>query len=134
MSKKKSTPVHNPNSNRELLFSVTKDDLEIQTFAAGGPGGQHQNTSNTGVRIIHKDSGAAGVARDDRSQTVNKKNALKRMTEDVKFQIWLKRQIWFLGKSPEQRVREDMDLKNLRFEVKDEDGNWRVVSGLLIED
>ena len=43
---------------RELVFSVTRKDLIIDTFAAGGPGGQHQNTSNTGVRIRHPASGA----------------------------------------------------------------------------
>jgi protein subunit release factor B len=27
---------------RELAFSVTRKDLKIDTFSAGGPGGQHQ--------------------------------------------------------------------------------------------
>lgn len=129
MSKKQKTPA----KDRELLFSVTMNDCEFQTFTAGGPGGQHQNTSNTAVRIIHKASGARGESREDRSQTVNKRNAFLRMTQDPKFKVWLNAQIWFRGKSPEQRVREDMNWKNLRFETKDEEGNWKVTSDILIE-
>ena len=51
---------------RELLFSVTKKDLRIDTFRAGGKGGQNQNKRNTGVRVTHPDSGAVGEARDQR--------------------------------------------------------------------
>ena len=34
-------------------------DLEMQTFCSGGPGGQHQNKTQSGVRLIHK-SGRPG--------------------------------------------------------------------------
>ena len=95
----------------------------MQTFAAGGPGGQHQNTANTGVRIIHRDSGARGEARDSRSQLDNKRNAFRRMTQDPKFRIWLNRMVWFAGVSPELRVEKDMQPQNLKVEVR-EDGRW----------
>jgi len=132
---KKSRPVSRPiNEGKELLLSVMRDDLEIQTFHAGGPGGQHQNKSDTGVRIIHRASGARGESREDRSQTVNKKNALRRMTEDPRFQTWLNREIFYHDKSPEQRIKEDMSLDNLRFETVDESGAWRVTSGLLMKE
>lgn len=52
---------------REKLLSVTLADCDVHTFSAGGPGGQHQNTSNTGVRIIHRESGARGESRETRS-------------------------------------------------------------------
>ena len=45
---------------RELLFSVTRDDFTIQTFRAGGKGGQKQNKTDSGVRCIHNASGAVG--------------------------------------------------------------------------
>ena len=63
---------------RELLFSVTRDDFTIQTFRAGGKGGQKQNKTDSGVRCIHNASGAVGEGRDERSQLQNKKNAFKR--------------------------------------------------------
>lgn len=63
---------------RELVFTVGRDQFDIDTFHAGGPGGQHQNKSSTAVRITHRPSGAVGVARDDRSQLLNKKAAFRR--------------------------------------------------------
>ena len=56
---------------------VVKDtDYEIQTFCTGGPGGQHQNKTQSGVRLIHK-SGVRAESRTDKSQHKNKDNALK---------------------------------------------------------
>jgi protein subunit release factor B len=73
--------------SKELLFSVTKKDLIVQTFKAGGKGGQHQNKTDSGVRIIHKKSGAVEESRNERSQYQNKKIAFKRLTESSKFKI-----------------------------------------------
>ena len=47
----------------------------METFRAGGPGGQNQNKRNTGVRWIHVPSGATGEARDHRTQGENKRAA-----------------------------------------------------------
>ncbi|HEV2352789.1 MAG TPA: peptide chain release factor-like protein, partial [Puia sp.] len=89
-------------AKKELLLSVTKKDLDIQTFTAGGPGGQHQNRSNTAVRIKHKKSGATGECREFRSQHQNMQAALRRMAESGKFKAWVNRQV--LGDPPEVRV------------------------------
>ena len=105
------------------FLSLTKDDFEIQTFTAGGPGGQHQNTSNTAVRIIQKASGATGVARDNRSQHQNKRAALVRLVDHATFKVWLNRQLWYKGMLPEQKVAEDMQPKNLKVEVR-ENNKW----------
>ena len=67
---------------KELLFSITKKDFEVQTFRSGGKGGQHQNKTDSGVRIIHRASGAVGESRSERSQLVNKRLALKRQLTD----------------------------------------------------
>lgn len=72
-------------TERTLLFSVTLADCEVQTFRAGGKGGQNQNKRDTGVRIIHRASGARGEARDERSQLQNKRLAFKRMTDHALF-------------------------------------------------
>jgi protein subunit release factor B len=113
---------------RELLFSVTEKDLIIQTFHAGGPGGQNQNKRDTGVRIIHKESGAVGEARDSRSQLENKRAALKRMTETIKFKLWVKKIVNEIdtGKTLEEQVDELMQPENIRVEVVDEDGKWTI--------
>lgn len=77
---------------RELVFSVTLDDCEVQTFKAGGPGGQNQNKRETGVRIIHHPSGARGESREERSQLQNKKIAFKRMAQTKEFKNWVRMQ------------------------------------------
>lgn len=52
----------------ELAFSVTIKDCTVQTFRSGGKGGQNQNKRDTGVRIIHRPSGAVGESRQHRTQ------------------------------------------------------------------
>lgn len=78
---------------RELAFSVSIHDCEVQTFRAGGSGGQNQNKRDTGVRIIHHPSGARGEARDERSQRQNKKAAFRRMAESDEFKLWVRMQM-----------------------------------------
>lgn len=79
-------------AGRELLFSVTLKDCDVDTFRAGGNGGQNQNKRDTGVRITHRASGAVGTARDERSQLQNKRLAFRRMAESALFQAWVARQ------------------------------------------
>lgn len=112
--------------NRKPLISVTKDDFELQTFRAGGKGGQGQNKRSTGVRLIHKASGARGEARDERSFDQNRKNAFLRLTESKEFKAWLKIETSrALGQEVEveEYVKRAMAPKNLRTEVK-ENGKW----------
>jgi protein subunit release factor A len=114
---------------KEHLFSVTKKDLDIQTFKAGGKGGQNQNKRDTGVRIVHRESGAVGECREERSQLQNKKKAFRRMIEDKKFQLWINRRAYeeIKGKTIRQVVEEQMKPENLKVEVVDEDGRWKEI-------
>jgi protein subunit release factor B len=73
----------------ELLFSLTKKDFEIETFRAGGKGGQNQNKRDTGVRIRHGESGAVAESREERTQLANKKIAFGRLTGSKVFRAWL---------------------------------------------
>jgi RF-1 domain len=112
--------------NRELAFSVTRKDLKIDTFSAGGPGGQHVNHSNTAVRITHIPSGAAGEARDNRSQHVNMKAALRRMAATGTFRAWVNRQLLGNPLPPEEQVKRDMAPENLLIMGR-EGGRWRII-------
>ncbi|MCK9369469.1 peptide chain release factor-like protein [Candidatus Dojkabacteria bacterium] len=78
---------------RELLFSITKKDFELQTFCSGGHGGQHQNKTESGIRIIHHASGARGESREYKSQAQNRKAAFKRLVNTKTFQKWLKLEV-----------------------------------------
>lgn len=101
-----------------LLFSLTKEDFEIQTFCAGGKGGAHQNATQSGVRIIHRASGAVGECREERQQSLNKRRAFERMTETKEFKSWhLLECARRLGNiTIEQKVDAAMQPKNLKVE------------------
>ncbi|MEX0305487.1 MAG: peptide chain release factor H [Leisingera sp.] len=54
-------------------------DVVFESFRAGGPGGQHQNTTDSAVRATHRPTGLAAAARGMRSQHRNKALALERL-------------------------------------------------------
>ena len=64
-----------PEIDDTIEIIVNEKELEMQTFCSGGPGGQHQNKTQSGVRLIHK-SGVRGESRTERSQPKNYANAL----------------------------------------------------------
>jgi protein subunit release factor B len=114
--------------NKKPLFSVTKKDFEIQTFRAGGKGGQHQNTCDSGVRIIHKDSGAVGESREHRSQKQNKDAAFLRLTQHPKFKFWINKMMFRINgteKEIKSKVERALNEKNLKIEIR-EDNKWRI--------
>lgn len=77
-------------TNKQLLFSVTKKDLEMQTFRCPGAGGGGKDTSSSGVRLVHAASGAVGECRETRSVTKNREIALGRLAHTTKFLNWHK--------------------------------------------
>lgn len=68
------TPFRIPDSDDALLAQC-----RVETFRAGGPGGQHQNTTESGVRLVHLPTGVRASAREERSQHRNRSIALKRL-------------------------------------------------------
>lgn len=110
-------------TERVKILSVTLDDCIVQTFRAGGKGGQNQNKRDTGVRVIHEPSGARGEARDERSQLQNKKLAFRRMAESSEFASWVKKQAGSDALLAAQ-VERELWPDRLKVETKDEEGNW----------
>jgi peptide chain release factor 2 len=55
----------------QIEIEIRRDDVERQTFRSGGPGGQHQNKTESGVRLIHKPTGIVAECRSQRSQHKN---------------------------------------------------------------
>lgn len=56
----------------EVQIEIRPEDIETQTFSCGGPGGQHVNKTQSGVRLIHKPTGVVAESRQERSQHKNK--------------------------------------------------------------
>ncbi len=112
---------------RELLFSVTLKDCKVETFRAGGKGGQHQNKTDSAVRITHSASGAVGESREHRSQFQNKQAAFKRMATSEAFKKWHKIEVSRrMGREAEieAEVKRQMAPANIKTEVHDERGRW----------
>ena len=63
-----------PESDEQLLA-----ECRVETFRSGGKGGQHQNRTESGVRLVHLPSGVRATARNERSQHRNKALALARL-------------------------------------------------------
>jgi protein subunit release factor A len=55
----------------------------VETFRSGGPGGQHQNVTESGVRLVHLPTGIRAVSREERSQHRNRERALARLREKL---------------------------------------------------
>jgi hypothetical protein len=121
-------------SKSKLLFSITKDDFDIQFFRAGGKGGQNQNKVNSACRIIHRESGAVGECREHRDQLQNKKTAFERCVNSDKFKKWhrIKTAAVLTGYQKAEKMLNDMvDMAmkshNLKIEAHTESG-WKQIS------
>lgn len=59
-----------------IEIDIKPNELKRDVFRCGGPGGQHQNKTESGVRYTHIPTGIAAESRTERSQHKNDANAL----------------------------------------------------------
>ena len=69
----------------------SEQDIRIDFFRGSGPGGQHRNTSETGVRITHLPTGVVVTATESRSRHQNLQRAMIRLEEKLAARLRKKR-------------------------------------------
>ena len=101
-----------PESDDALL-----EQCRVETFRSGGPGGQHQNKTESGVRLVHLPSGVVATSRSERSQHRNRTRALTRLREKLA-ELNERRAPRIPTRVPEREKRRRLDEKRRHARTK----------------
>ena len=102
----------------------SEDVVRFQTFHCGGPGGQNVNKVETGIRATHVPTGLSVTATEARTQHLNRKIALNRLSEIITQQnldnenlmkqtMWLQHELLERGNPVRTYVEMEFERKNV---------------------
>lgn len=120
---------------RQLLFSVTKDDCDWSYTKGTGTGGQKKNKTSSAVHCKHRASGAKGYSEASRSQLDNKRDAFIKMVNTETFKKWHKLETLRRTGMMDQIDRNvEKELTKIKLEIRI-DGKWtEVKESQLVDD
>jgi peptide chain release factor 2 len=86
---------------------IRPEDLRVDTFRAGGKGGQHQNKTDSAVRFTHIPTGIVVACRSERSQTMNRATCMS----------MLRAQLYEYDRAQKEKENErfDQEKKDITF-------------------
>jgi peptide chain release factor 2 len=88
-----------PEIEDEGEIEIKADEIRVDTFRAGGAGGQHINKTDSAVRITHIPTGIVVSCQNERSQTQNKEMAMRMLMSKL------------IEKRESERAEKEQDIK-----------------------